>query len=197
MWCGRGPVGDVGGSGVPKRGEKVMSRTRRTGSGQAVRRTAVVGAAAMLALGSLVTAGPAQAAGNCSENHEELPTPGYNVDLYVKVCATESTHRTHGAYLIVSWRDAGGGANDGARKFDGLRMHLRVERYDTDYTRDSWSLAGQVNRNESGTWTSPIIKAASTKRGGWTGDGYVKYDIDRDGHGYLDAWSLHGSPTQY
>jgi hypothetical protein len=56
-------------------------------------------------------------------------------------------------------------------------------------------LAGLVNRNGSGTWTSPIIKTTSTKRGGWTGDGYVKYDIDRDGHGYLDAWSLHGSPA--
>jgi hypothetical protein len=176
-----------------------MKSRSRSGVAQRVRRKALARTAgvALLVLGSLFAAGPAQASGNCSESHKELPTPGYDVDLYVKVCATEGTSRRHGAYLIVSWMDAGGGANDGDRKFDGLRMHLRVERYDRDYTRDSWSLAGLVNRNESGTWSSPIIYAASTKRGGWTGDGYVKYDIDRDGEGYLDAWSLHGSPARY
>lgn len=180
-----------------------MGRTIRTRARRGVRRRAAVGAAAVgaaatgLALGPLFTATPAQAAGHCSDNHTELPTPGYDVDLYVKVCATEGTSRHHGAYLIVSWRDAGGGADDGDRKFDKLRMHLRVERYDKDYTRESWSLAGRVNRHESGTWSSPIIRATSTKRGGWTGDGHVKYDIDRDGRGYLDAWSLHGSPARY
>jgi hypothetical protein len=164
-----------------------------------VRRSAGVRVAttALLALGSLFTAVPAQASGNCSDNDNELATPGYDVDLHVKVCATEGTSRHHGAYLVVSWEDAGGGATDGDRKFDGLHMHLTVERYDTAYAYDYWSLAGLVNRNESGTWTSPILEVTSTKRGGWTGDGWVKYDTDRDGQGYLDAWELHGSPVKY
>lgn len=176
-----------------------MREKIRAGAGRGARSKAGAGvaAAALLMLGSLFAAGPAEASGNCSDNHKELPTPGYNVDLYVKVCATGGTYLHHGAYLVVSWRDGGGGATDGDRKFDGLVMHLRVERYDKDYVRDSWSLAGLVNRNESGTWTSPIIEATSSLRGGWTGDGYVKYDIDRDGEGWLPAWSLHGSPMQY
>ena len=162
-----------------------------------VRRAAtVVALSAAMLTGSLAVT-PAQAAGNCAESHKELPTPGYNVDLWVDLCATGSTGQRSGAYMIVNWRDAGGGANDGDRKFDGLRMYLRVERYDTIYAGDSWSLAGKLNRNASGSWTSPIVWADSSRRGGWSGDGKVEYDIDRDGEGYQDAWQLHGSPIQY
>jgi hypothetical protein len=158
---------------------------------------ALVTAVLLTLTGAVLTAVPAHASGNCSDNDKELSTPGYNTHLYVKVCATEGTSRHHGAYLVVSWRNGGDSAADGDRKFDGLRVHLRVERYDHDYVKDSWSVAGLVNRHESGVWTSPILEVASTKRGGWTGDGYVKYNIDRDGKGYLNAWSLHGSPMKY
>jgi hypothetical protein len=174
-----------------------MKKTIRSGTGRRAGRRAGVATAALLAVSSLVVAGPAQASSTCTKNEKSLPTPGYNTDLTVWVCATDGTYLHHGAYLVVSWTDGGDSATDGDRKFDGLVMHLRVERYDADYVRDSWSLAGLVNRNESGTWSSPIIEATSTLRGGWTGDGYVKYDIDRDGEGWQLAWSLHGSPMQY
>ena len=153
--------------------------------------------AALLAVSSLLAAAPAQASAYCTKNEKSLPTPGYNTDFDVWVCATGGSYSHHGAYLVVGWTDGGDSATDGDHKFDGLVVHLRVERYDADYVKDSWSLAGLVNRNEHGTWTSPIIEATSTLRGGWTGDGYVKYDIDRDGEGWQDAWSLKGSPMVY
>lgn len=175
-----------------------MTKTIRPQAGWGAHRKAGMAAAALLAVSSLLAAAPAEASWNCTDEQDKsLPTPGYDVDLHVKVCATGGTYLHHGAYLVVSWEDGGGGATDGDRKLDGLVMHLNVERYDTPYVRDSWSLAGLVNRNESGTWASPTIYATSTLRGGWTGDGYVKYDVDRDGEGWLPTWWLHGSPMQY
>lgn len=149
-------------------------------------------------IATVVTAGSAQAAGHCTDSqHKSISTPGFNTDLYVKVCATEGTSRHHGAYMIVSWHDGGSSASDGDRKFDSLRVHARVERNNTVYATDSWSIAGRVNRNESDTWSSTIVYAASSTRGAWSGDGYISYDVDRDGEGTQPVWSLHGSPLVY
>ena len=157
----------------------------------------LVAAAAALLLAPVLTAlmsAPAHAAECSRSQHREIDTPGYNADLWVKVCASGG-HTKHSAFLVARWDDAGGGANDGDRKFDGLRLHLRVERNNRTYKSASWSIAGRVNRADSGVWSSPTLTATSSRNHGWTGDGYVSYDVDRDGKGTYD-WSLSGSPSQ-
>jgi hypothetical protein len=162
------------------------------------RKTTTLGALAVTLGLPLLTAPPASASGNCTDSQDHsFSTPGYNTDLSVYVCSTEGTSRHHGGYIIVYWHDGGDSATDGDRKFDALRIHGRIERYDDTRDSDSWSIAGLVNRNESGQWVSPTMEVTSTQRGGWTADGKVTFDIDRDGEGTQPAWQLHGSPAKY
>ena len=131
-------------------------------------------------------------AGECTpEQHKEIDTPGYDVDLHVNF----------GSRLpdlpAGTWPGRrGGGANDGDRKFDALRLEVRAERYDQVYASASKSIAGEVNRSESGTDSTPIARSESTLNNGWSGDGRVVYDIDRDGEG-AHYWDLTGTPTSY
>lgn len=173
-------------------------KTTRTTSRTKTRARTLLGALT-LAIGlPLVAAPPATAAGNCTdEQTRSISTPGVNPVLHVKVCSTGGTSRHHGGYIVVSWEDGGDSAADGDRKFDALRIHGRVERHNDVRYSGSWSIAGRVNREETGRWTSPTMTVASTQRGGWTADGKVTFDIDRDGEGTQDAWQLHGSPARY
>lgn len=99
-----------------------------------------------------------------------------------------------GAYIIVGWTDGGDSATDGDRKWDKLVIHQRIERYNTTYNSNSCSIAGKVNRNESGSATCPTVFYRSSTRGGWSADGKLEHDADRDGEGSHD-WGLYGSPV--
>lgn len=162
------------------------------------RRTCVGLAAAMAAAAApILLPAPALAGVECtSSQHKEISTPGWDTDLYVKVCGSGGGGSNRGAFVIVSWSDGGDSANDGDRKFDKLRVQARVERHGTSRASKSWSIAGKVNRNKSGTWTSPWVRTGGGQpSGGWTGDGAVTYDVDRDGAGSR-TWQLKGSPVQ-
>ena len=74
---------------------------------------------------------------------------------------------------------------------------MRTERYDQVYASASKSIAGEVNRSESGTDSTPIAQGPSppSTTGGAVTAGSV-YDIDRDGEG-AQYWDLTGTPTSY
>lgn len=151
-----------------------------------------------VALTTTATAGPAHAStSNCTDDqHKSFPTPGFNTDLYVDVCVFSSGYTGHYARFGVVWLDGGDSATDGDRKFDALRLNVRLERYDHVYTTASCSIAGKVNRNEYGNASCLTSTFKLSKHEGWTADGTVTYDIDRDGEG-SKTWSLTGSPQDF
>ncbi|WP_125804071.1 hypothetical protein [Actinoplanes sp. ATCC 53533] len=143
--------------------------------------------------GVLVGAAPAYADTSCTPKQKKsFATPGYNTDLEVQVCVANSgPHRS--AHIQVGWQDGGSSSTDGDRKFDKLVLHYRLERNDRDYATGSCSIAGRVNTNRSGAWVCGTTEVTSSLTGGWSGDGYVQYDLDRDGEGSSN-WQLTGSP---
>ncbi|HEY9292907.1 MAG TPA: hypothetical protein VIP98_16630 [Microlunatus sp.] len=158
----------------------------------------VIAATALLASTAIAMVGtntPAQAdvSGCTDDQHKSFSTPGFDTDLWVDVCIFSSGYTGHYARFGVVWVDGGDSAADGNRKFDALRLNVRLERYDSVILTASCSIAGDVNRNESGNDSCYTETFKSSLLGGWTSDGTVTYDLDRDGEG-SKTWSLTGSP---
>lgn len=130
------------------------------------------------------------------DQHRSFSTPGFNTDLTIDVCVFyDSAFHTRYADFFGEWSDGGDSAADGNRKFDALRLTVRLERYDKAYKTASCSIAGQVNRHEHGAFSCGTSNLTTSLANGWTSDGTVTYDIDRDGKG-ASTWSLTGSPQQ-
>lgn len=163
-----------------------------------VRQVAPVGAlAAMAVLGTVAPASAAvpnagipvaaQSAAKCSrQQSKEFDTPGFNVDIKIKVCVRKYHAGEYYSYVKGSWNDGGG-----LRKFDKFRFYVRIEHHGRTAGKSSNSLAGEINNRDSGKFKS-LEAVARGKAGGWTGDAYIRYNIDSDGK--TKTWRLHGSP---
>jgi len=132
---------------------------------------------------------------SCHSQTRSFPTPGDDTSLTVKTCITWSPAApdSHQSSAWISWTHGGDSAADGNRKFDALEVTIRLERYGRSYGSVACSFAGDINRNRSGSGICFGVTLNSTANGGWTGDGQVTYDLDRDGKG-ASTWQLTGSP---
>lgn len=139
-----------------------------------------IGAAAAVFTGS-----PAQAVTSCTEHQVlEFQTPGFDTDMRARLCLSHGSP-TRGAYAQVSWENGGDNATDGRRKFDSLVIHYRLRQGADIVVEGDCDLAGQVNLNETGLFTCPAAFHRSMQRGGWSTDGWLVYNVDRDGKGVM------------
>lgn len=132
---------------------------------------------------TVLTGSPAQAVNSCSE-YQTIPfeTPGFDTDLRVRLCLTHGSP-TRGAYAQVSWDNGGDSAVDEQRKFDELVIRYRLVSMNAVMAAGSCDLGEKVNLSESGLFMCPASYHRSTERGGWTVDGVIEFNIDRDGAG--------------
>ncbi|MEV6301108.1 hypothetical protein AB0M02_16995 [Actinoplanes sp. NPDC051861] len=150
-------------------------------------------AAAIVGAGVLVGS-PALAENTCSRSQRvEFETPGFDTVLRVRICIAHGSP-TRGAYAHVDWIDGGDSVEDGDRKFDALDIHYQLQAYGIAVAGGACGLAERVNRTESGTFTCPMATFKSGRRGGWSADGYIAYNLDRDGAGVMRT-ELEGSPA--
>jgi hypothetical protein len=145
---------------------------------------------------------PALAATKCSaQQSNEFDTNGFNVDIKISLCVktVAEVNGRHVAYAKGSWGDGG----PDTRKFNMFNIHVRLERNNDTKATYVCDLTSSINLYESGTFgksgdSHDIIHRCwalsdSGLDGGWTADGYIKYDITDDGE-HAKTWSLHGSP---
>lgn len=184
---------------------KLIDRTKQMDGpnrlDRTTRRNRLRGTVAALTVGAAVSAGvlvaePARAENTCSPAREaSFDTSGFDTVLQVKLCISHGSP-TRGAYATVSWTNGGDSAADGDRKFDALVIHYQLQSYSETLASGSCSIAGRVNRNESGTYTCDTAYHKSPRKGGWSADGYISYNLDSDGAGG-DTRQLKGSPIVY
>ncbi|GGN95857.1 hypothetical protein GCM10010112_86570 [Actinoplanes lobatus] len=147
-------------------------------------------------LGSGLLAGvapPARAdAGTCSApRHVAFGTPGHDTRMDVRLCLLHGTP-TRGAYAHVAW--ARGGDDDGERGFDALTLHYHLQRHDENIALGTCDLAPRLNATATGAYKCEKVELRVPAAGGWSADGYLEYDLDRDGEG-LKRVDLRGSPV--
>jgi hypothetical protein len=165
--------------------------------------TSAVMAAAVVTASLVVAPSPASAATGtkCAGwQNKTLAGPGNPAAAIVVQVCIRSVYLGAGLYGRTSWFTVNGFSDDNIiKKFDQLAVTVRMEHNDVigmtktcDLT--SWGNHLKPYANGStqmqcvtGQWNSPSV-------GGWTTDGYVRYDYDGDGKGdYL--WQLGGSPS--
>jgi hypothetical protein len=172
----------------------VITRTAAT-------RTAAVGLTTAVALGGVVAvAEPASAATRCGPYQpREFDTPGFNVDLKIRLCVSNS-NGVHAAIAQGNWNDGGGLT----AKFDKIYVTLRPERNNVNKGRNACSLTNSINLYDEGKFSRNgtshndtrcgfFASSTSNLDGGWTADGTVTYNINEDGKGDR-VWHLKGSP---
>lgn len=89
------------------------------------------------------------------------------------------------------------------RKFDNLEIVVNLERRVNGTSEDrvveqhTCDITSRVNDHHSGivTCKTPIHSGYSAAYN-WSGDGYLRADIDNDGDG-AKLWFIHGSPLIY
>jgi hypothetical protein len=147
--------------------------------------TFTIAAAGVVVLGS-----PAQAAPCGSSQKKEFPTSGYNTDISIKLCVTQTSEGKVRATADGYWTDGGG-----VRKFDNFDLQVRLEgEGGVNILKTTCDYTSEINGLSSGgfqchtTWLEP-----ATARG-LTADGTVYYDLDADGKGGY-SWGLQGTPA--
>lgn len=160
-----------------------------------MRKTACLMAATMIGTGAAVAvASPALADTACSAPQEhEFDTSGFNTDLRVRLCIYHGSP-TRGAYAQTSWENGGDNVEDNRRKFDLLVIHYQLQQFDGTVTAGSCDLTRRVNSSESDQFLCDTAYRESSRRGGWSTDGYILYNLDRDGEGDKRI-DLVGSPV--
>jgi hypothetical protein len=151
-------------------------------------------ALAVMALATaLVTvngAGTAQAAERCTTTDLSIALPG-NPDLegYAKTCVDRIDSNTRSAKVLIQLE---GIHISGGKRFHYFRTTLRLERNNVIIKSQTkpWTIGdgGRVHT------TSFSFTSDSTATGGWSADGYIKYDATNDGKGEKRK-DLKGSPT--
>jgi hypothetical protein len=148
----------------------------------------MVGAGAAVAVAS-----PALADTTCSAHQEyEFDTSGFNTDLRVRVCLYHGSP-TRGAYVQASWKNGGDNVEDNRRKFDLLVIHYQLQQFDGTVVAGSCDLTRRVNSSDSDQFMCDTAYRESPRKGGWSADGYIIYNLDRDGEGEKRI-DLTGSP---
>ncbi|GAA0473843.1 hypothetical protein GCM10009531_79780 [Actinoplanes capillaceus] len=140
-------------------------------------------------------ASPARAdAGTCSApRHVAFDTPGRNTRMDVRLCLLHGTP-TRGAYAHVAWARGGADNDDGERKFDALTLHYHLQRHNENVSLGTCDLAPRVNEATTGAYKCEKVELRVPAAGGWSADGYLEYNLDRDGAG-MKRVDLRGSPV--
>ncbi|MFI0453232.1 hypothetical protein [Actinomadura sp. 6N118] len=123
-----------------------------------------------------------------------FPTPGNNTRFAINLCVVKASNGKHWAYADVHWNDGGDSDVDDRRKFDQVVFFVRLERNNVREQLQLCDARRKINTEKSGIVFCSTEVDPSTANGGWTADGYVQYDIDRDGEG-AKTWEWHGSPS--
>lgn len=174
---------------------RVRQRRRRAGRS--------VLAAMSLALPMALLPGEANAAwcpGSDSTSSYEFDTPGYNVDVWLRLCVFRTADDQHRAFGQLRWIDGGGGLDE----FNDFRIQVRLERKnETIAADDSFEYSTEINGfttsySYAGDWWVTLDKgetdSLNSANGGWSADGKVTYDINNDNAGNF-TWQLQGTPT--
>lgn len=148
---------------------------------------------AILVAGSGVASAAADAEPirRCSKSQtREFPTSGFNTDVRLQLCI-------HYDYANKGyWASATGEATDtgGVRKFDRFDLKIAVQRNNKNVLTRTYGHAREINEVDSGV---PINDWAryfrGSRKGTFTADAVVTYDLDADGKGPR-KWQLHGTP---
>jgi hypothetical protein len=157
------------------------------------RRIATALAASTLAIAGMTVAvaTPAQAATCKTSAEKRFDTVGSDVWVRVQLCVEKVATNTHRAYAYVIWE--GDDLHFGYR-FEKFTLNLRLERNDADMDVFSCSVADAINNKATDDKWCGYATSYSTADGGWTADGSVSYNINNDGDGVQDPWSLPGTP---
>jgi len=174
------------------------------------RKLAAVASAIALGIGLAVTvtAGPAAAAwtGPCYE--EELNLKVYDLpnktDLQVVVlpCVKREGNKLY-ASLRVDWTPMNWPWFGSAHKIDSFKIVAHLERRangsssDRVIAKHTCDITSAINDANGGVVTckTPVYTAYDPAYN-YSGDGYIRADIDNDGESWSD-WNFHGSPLLY
>ncbi|MCO6006661.1 hypothetical protein NE236_16875 [Actinoallomurus purpureus] len=123
-----------------------------------------------------------------------LPTPGKDTRFAINLCVVKLSNGKHWAYADIHWHNGGDSDVDDKRKFDKVGFVLRLERHNVARQTQSCEARHKVNTQKDGDVFCSTKVDSSKVNGGWTADGYVKYDIDRDGKSAM-TWNWPDSPS--
>lgn len=105
-----------------------------------------------------------------------------------------STGWTH-AQVYVDWKPNSDGSDDssviGHAKFDGFMVHPQVQDSDTTKIEAYCSMSGAINAHDSGHRSCQV--AAKVSGSGKSADGWLNWNRNNDGEGYIGAVYLRGS----
>lgn len=159
-----------------------------------MRRLAATLAASTLVVGGMTALGAAPAFAyteKCTDyQHKEFPTPGYDVDVWIKLCVSSTLSGYHFANAYGYYSDGGGAINN----FDNFDLQVRVERSDVSKGSLTCDYTNSLNNNGTGAFSCGSASTTSTADGGWTADATVYYNINQDGSGGY-SWGLTGTPS--
>lgn len=174
------------------------------------RKLAAIASAIALGIGLAVTvtAGPAAAAWTGPCNDEDLILKVYDLpnktDLQVVVvpCVKRDGNKLY-AYLRVDWTPMNWPWFGSARKFDSFKIVAHLERRangsssDRVIAKHTCDITSQINDANGGivTCKTPVYTAYDSDYN-YSGDGYIRADIDNDGESWSD-WNFPGSPLLY
>jgi hypothetical protein len=174
---------------MARQGPKRARRRLLTVIGTALSGTVVVIAAAVT---------PAQAAGvqQCRDQTttiRNLPGSG-QTQVWLDVCVSSDGGNGRNAFVRnIYWVTKATSYN----LYYYFRIQIRLERNDADYSVHKCDLTWEANYLRRPDGNTPSIcsagKISTGLRGGWTGDGYLEYDIVGDGEG-RKTWQFTGSP---
>ncbi|MEV0900453.1 hypothetical protein [Actinoplanes sp. NPDC049802] len=154
----------------------------------------LLGAGLLAGVASPARASLAREVETCSApRHVVFDTPGRNTRMDVRLCLLHGTPM-RGAYADVAWTRGGDDNDDGERKFDALTLHYHVQRHDQNIALGTCNLAPRVNETTTGSYRCEKVELRVPGAGGWSADGYLEYNLDRDGEGLKRVY-LRGSPV--
>ncbi|GAA4631229.1 hypothetical protein GCM10023196_059820 [Actinoallomurus vinaceus] len=114
-----------------------------------------------------------------------LPTPGKDTKFAINLCVVKLANGKHWAYADVHWHNGGNSDVDDHRKFDQVYFFVRLKRNGAKRQGQLCEARHKVNTQQNGDVFCSTEVDPSKANGGWTADGYVQYDIDRDGKGAM------------
>ncbi|WP_149827259.1 hypothetical protein [Streptomyces tailanensis] len=171
-------------------------RAWKAASGALLATAVTMGASASTAMASVPSAAAATTRCTGYDHNERTISLPNKPDIWMRImlCVERVSSTQHYAYAKVYWDASFIGGN----RFDGFKLHVRLERNDS--VKDTWTcnLKSVLNDWDSGPTNGHFCGSAfssASQAGGWTADGKADYDVDNDGKGYLPSWQLQGSPS--
>lgn len=172
------------------RSSKPWQRGRRL-----VAQVLAVTAAAMVVSTGSAEAAPVQ---RCRDQETWIRNLPYAELMNVKIdmCVASDGGNQRNAFVNNIWWEVE--SKFTSDNFYYFRFQARLERNDADYSVKKCDLTWHANHLRWPDANTPSMcsagKITTSLRGGWTGDGYLEYDIVGDGEG-RKTWQLTGSPV--